>query len=198
MVQKYVHVVKRFLKMENSSKLTKQIIIACCVMGLLLALDIGTKLGVYFALGGVDGANVEVIPNFFWIYLTFNKGAAFSFLANAAAGRIILSILSILGSGISIYYLVKNFKTLNIYYRIALYLFIPGCTGNLIDRVGIYQTPGVIDFLRFRLFNSYDFPVFNVADSCLTISIIVFIIAFIVTDNDKKKENKSNEEVSSK
>ena len=89
--------------MENSSKLTKQIIIACCVMGLLLALDIGTKLGVYFALGGVDGANIEVIPNFFWIYLTFNKGAAFSFLANAAAGRIILSILSILGSGISIY-----------------------------------------------------------------------------------------------
>lgn len=184
--------------MENSSKLTKQIIIACCVMGLLLALDIGTKLGVYFALGGVDGANIEVIPNFFWIYLTFNKGAAFSFLANAAAGRIILSILSILGSGISIYYLVKNFKTLNIYYRIALYLFIPGCTGNLIDRVGIYQTPGVIDFLKFRLFNIYDFPVFNVADSCLTISIIVFIIAFIVTDNDKKKENKSNEEVSSK
>ena len=184
--------------MENSSKLTKQIIIACCVMGLLLALDISTKLSVYFALGGVDGANIEVIPNFFWIYLTFNKGAAFSFLANAAAGRIILSILSILGSGISIYYLVKNFKTLNIYYRIALYLFIPGCTGNLIDRVGIYQTPGVIDFLKFRLFNSYDFPVFNVADSCLTISIIVFIIAFIVTDNDKKKENKSNEEISSK
>lgn len=198
MVQKYVHVVKRFLKMENSSKLTKQIIIACCVMGLLLALDISTKLSVYFALGGVDGANIEVIPNFFWIYLTFNKGAAFSFLANAAAGRIILSILSILGSGISIYYLVKNFKTLNIYYRIALYLFIPGCTGNLIDRVGIYQTPGVIDFLKFRLFNIYDFPVFNVADSCLTISIIVFIIAFIVTDNDKKKENKSNEEISSK
>ena len=179
--------------MENSSKLTKQIIIACCVMGLLLVLDIGTKLGVYFALGGVDGANIEVIPNFFWIYLTFNKGAAFSFLANATAGRIILSILSILGSGISIYYLVKNFKTLNIYYRIALYLFIPGCTGNLIDRVNIYHTDGVIDFLKFKLFGFYNFPVFNFADMCLTVSIFLFLIKAIFFDKEKKNDELEKE-----
>lgn len=179
--------------MENSSKkLTKQIIIACAVIFGLLILDIVTKLVVYFSFEGKAGSNVEIIPGFFWIYLTFNTGAAWSFLADVAAGRIILSILSIIGTCISSFYLIKNFKKLPFIYKLALYLFIPGCTGNLIDRVGIYQTPGVIDFLRFRLFGVYDFPVFNVADMCLTCSIIVFMIAFIFFDKDKKEVTNEN------
>lgn len=97
--------------MENSSKkLIKQIIIACVVMVGLLVIDIVTKLVVHNYFNGVEGSYITVIDNFFWIYLTYNRGALASFLANVSFGRILLSILSIVGSAVSIYYLVKHFK----------------------------------------------------------------------------------------
>lgn len=177
--------------MENSSK--KNLIIQICIcVGVILGLlviDIVTKLVVHFHFNGVEGSNIVVIKDFFWIYLTYNRGALAGFLSNASFGRILLSILSILGTIVSTYYLVKNFTKINIWYRVALYMFIPGCTGNLIDRVGIYGTDGVIDFLKFRLFGVWDFPVFNFADMCLTISIVIFFIATIVVkDNSTKDE----------
>jgi len=181
--------------MENFSKRKpiQAIIIAISVMVLLLVIDIVTKLVVHHAFNGIEGSNVVVIPNFFWIYLTYNPGALASFLADVNWGRIILSILSIAGSTVSIWYLVKKFFDLKLWYRIAIYLFIPGCTGNLIDRVGIYGTEGVIDFLKFNIFG-YPFPVFNFADMCLTVSIFVFFFATIFyKDNDEDLEKKLEE-----
>lgn len=179
--------------MENSSKkvLIRQIIIAVSVIVSLLVLDIVTKLVVHFHFNGVEGSNIVVIEDFFWIYLTYNKGAAFSIFADVNVGRALLSIMSIIGTIVSTGYLICKFKSLNIWYRIALYLFIPGCTGNLIDRVNIYNTPGVIDFLKFKLFGFYNFPVFNVADMCLTCSIIVFMIAIVISDKKKDKKDES-------
>ena len=181
--------------MENFSrrKPLHAIIIAISVMVLLLVIDIVTKLVVHGVFNGVEGANVVVIPNFFWIYLTYNRGALASFLADVSWGRIILSLLSIAGSAISIWYLVKKFFDLNIWYRIAIYLFIPGCTGNLIDRVGIYGTEGVIDFLKFNIFG-YPFPVFNFADMCLTVSIFVFFFATIFMKEKDQELEKQLEE----
>ena len=100
----------------------------------------------------------------------------------------LLSAFSVVGSIASIWYLVKNINNLHPLVRCALYLFIPGCTGNLIDRVGIYNTPGVIDFLRFRLFGFYEFPIFNVADICLTCSVIIFFVWAIFFDKEKDDE----------
>lgn len=182
--------------MESSSKKRLIIDIVVCV-GIILTLigiDIATKLAVYYHFNGVEGSSITVIDNFFWIYLTYNPGALASFLADVQGGRIILSILSILGSGCSIYYLIKHFNKMNMWLRIAIYLFIPGCTGNLIDRVGIYGTPGVIDFLSFRLFGVWNFPVFNFADMCLTVSIFILLIYFIFFDKEKS-DNKLEEEL---
>lgn len=184
--------------MENSSKkkLVVDIVICVSIILALIGIDIATKLAVYYHFNGVEGSSITVIDNFFWIYLTYNPGALASFLADVNGGRIILSILSILGSGFSIYYLVRRFNKLNIWLRIALYLFIPGCTGNLIDRVGIYGTPGVIDFLSFRLYGVWNFPVFNFADMCLTVSIFILLIYFIFFDKEKS-DNKIEEELAS-
>ena len=176
--------------MENSSKikLSTRIIIAVVVTVSLLILDIVTKLVVYNAFGGVEGSNVVVIKDFFWIHLTFNRGALASFLADVEWGIYLLSLFSIVGTIASIWYLVKKIDDLHPLLRCALYLFIPGCTGNLIDRVGIYNTPGVIDFLRFRLFGFYDFPIFNVADICLTVSIFIFFVWALFFDKEKDDE----------
>lgn len=180
--------------MENSSKnkLIKQIVIAVSIMVVLLIIDIVTKLGVHNYFNGDENApRITVIEDFFWIDLTYNRGALASFLADVSFGRVLLSIMSIIGAVISIWYLVKKFKTLNIWYRSALYLFIPGCIGNLIDRINIYNTDGVIDFLSFKLFGVWYFPIFNFADMCLTISIIVFAVGalFFVKDNNGEEKN---------
>lgn len=176
--------------MKNSSnkKLIIQIVVCVCTILVLLGTDIATKLAVHFHFNGVEGSRITVIEDFFWIHLTYNRGALASFLADVSAGRVILSIISIIGSIVSIFYLVKNFKKLNIFYRIALYLFIPGCMGNMIDRVGIYNTEGVIDFLSFKLFGFYYFPIFNFADMCLTVSIALFFIYYIFFDKKKDDE----------
>ena len=176
--------------MENSSKLKLSTRIVICVLVLvgLLLVDIVTKLAVHNYFEGVEGSNIVVIKDFFWIYLTYNRGALASFLADVSWGRGLLSLFSIAGSIVSIYFLVRDFNKLHPVLRCALYLFIPGCVGNLIDRVGIYNTDGVIDFLKFKLFGFYNFPVFNFADICLTVSIGVFFVWAIFFDKEKDDE----------
>ena len=56
---------------------------------------------------------------------------------------------------------------------------IAGAVGNFIDRIRIQ---GVVDFLDFTVFG-YDFPVFNVADMCLNIGVVLFIIGVVFFDD---------------
>ena len=67
--------------MENSSKLklSTRIIIAVAIMVSLLVIDIVTKLVVHNAFNGIEGSNIVVIKDFFWIHLTYNRGALASF-----------------------------------------------------------------------------------------------------------------------
>ena len=75
-----------------------------------------------------------------------------------------------------------------------------GCAGNMIDRVmqvfpnNIHSGKGVIDFLAFRLFDAYNFPVFNVADMSLVIGVFLLML-FMILDEVRQKnepENKSD------
>lgn len=59
--------------------------------------------------------------------------------------------------------------------RIALILVFSGAIGNLIDRI-LYQE--VIDFLDF-FYGSYHWPAFNVADSCITIGVLLMFVDLI-------------------
>ena len=135
---------------------------------------------------------VTVIPNFFYFSLEHNPGAAWSFLANLGVwGRIILLTISIVMSGVLLYFYIRKFKTLNTLYRIGLTLMAGGAMGNLIDRAfywrGLGGPNGVIDFLSFHLWypskngwTYYIFPTFNIADSALVIGSIVLLVAVII------------------
>lgn len=109
-----------------------------------------------------------LIRNFLTITLTHNTGAAFNILNDS---RILLIVIGILALGFIILYIFKQavIDDLDVF---TYALLIGGIAGNLIDRC-IYGY--VIDYLSFN-FGSYYFPVFNLADIFIVISII-FIVA---------------------
>ena len=116
--------------------------------------------------------NLEVIHDFFYITYVKNTGAAWSMLAGQ---RVFLSLLAAVAILVMIFYLNKMLKEDNKLSAVALALMIAGAAGNLIDRLMFGY---VRDFLNFYIFG-YDFPVFNVADICLTVGVCLLIISTI-------------------
>ena len=67
--------------------------------------------------------------------------------------------------------------------QIALSLLFAGAIGNFIDRLFHGE---VVDFIDTNIFG-YDFPIFNVADSSLTVGVIFIIIALLKDMNNKEE-----------
>lgn len=138
------------------------------VAGLLIALDQVTKLWVAhsFPLGGPGE------PLFLGFHITHvrNTGAAFGILQD---GTLFLAILSaVVATGIFAYLLAKR-QELPALQKLALVLVFSGAVGNMIDR---FAYGYVIDFIHFRV-GSFDFPVFNVADSCVVVGAALLILS---------------------
>lgn len=162
---------------------------------LVFVIDQVTKLLVYYS-----NTNVTIIPNFFNIRLSWNLGCAWSLLEEHPA---ILAIISIIGTIGMIVYLSLKYKKTPFRYRLCIVFMLGGCAGNMIDRVmqvfpnNIHSGRGVIDFLAFRLFNRYDFPVFNVADMSLVVGVFLMMIFMIideVRENNEQKNTSNNAE----
>ncbi|MBQ3295096.1 MAG: signal peptidase II [Erysipelotrichaceae bacterium] len=126
------------------------------------------------------GKQIPLIDNFFSLTYVRNYGAGFSILQNE---RVFLTVLSIIAIAVLSYLLIKAKKndTLSIFSYI---LIISGALGNLIDRIRLGY---VVDFLDFKIFG-YDYPVFNLADSFITVGCFILIIMVILeTKNAKNK-----------
>lgn len=146
------------------------VIISCVVF----IVDLLTK---YVIQNHIALQNVEIIKGFFSLTYAENTGMAWSLLSGKQA---FLSVVSAIAIGVMIYYVVA--KNVDKFTKIALALMIGGAAGNLFDRLFLGY---VRDFLDFIIFG-YDFPIFNVADSALTIGVILLIIASFIEDKDKK------------
>lgn len=126
--------------------------------------------------------SIIVINNFFNITYVRNTGAAWSILS----GNVLLLIMiSVIALGVIYYYLIKD-KELNKIDIISYSMLIGGIIGNLIDRV---VHGYVIDYLDFKIFN-YNFPIFNIADTLIVISIIIIGISLIVGEYREQNRNK--------
>ncbi len=115
---------------------------------------------------------VGVLPFFDW-YLTYNTGAAFSFLADAGGWqRWLFSLLALVISGIIVQWLrtLPRGETLT---ALALALILGGAIGNLIDRLLLGH---VIDYIQVWL-GSYPFPAFNIADAAISVGAVLLILA---------------------
>lgn len=143
----------------------------------IIGLDQLTKFVISNKL--VLGGSVSVIDKFFYITHWENKGAAWSILQN---GRYFFIIITFIVASILAYMLYKSDNKL---FKFSVSFIIGGAIGNLIDR--IYKG-SVTDFLQF-FFGSYQFPVFNVADSCVCIGTMLLAYYLLFVYKDKENEN---------
>ncbi len=114
----------------------------------------------------------KVIKNFFYIDRVTNTGGAFSLFMGETVLLIIVAILVLIYIDRRV---IDDIKTK--LECIGISMTIGGIFGNLLDRV-IYGK--VTDFLSFK-FGSYNFPVFNLADTFICIGILLLLIEYIIT-----------------
>lgn len=134
-----------------------------------------------FVANSLVGESVSVIKNFFYFTYVENTGAAWGILSG---NRWFLVIISILAIYAIIKYFLLDVDITKVEF-VAYGLMLGGIVGNMIDRVILGY---VRDFIEFN-FGSYQFPVFNLADSFIVIGalmIVVHLMRNAVTQRRKK------------
>lgn len=140
-------------------------------------------LGIYVK-GFYLGESIDFIGKYVTFTFVENPGMAWGI--EFGAGKIFLSLFSVVASICLIWYLSKiSFAHNGIRFGISLVL--AGAAGNMIDRVfyGVIYNESplfygkVVDFLRVDIpdfLGMTHFPVFNIADSCVSIGIVLLIL----------------------
>jgi signal peptidase II len=134
---------------------------------IILVVDQISKYLVQLYLSPV-GTSLPLIDGVFHLTNAHNTGAAWGMLPGF---RWMFIPLTIIVCGIIVFILIRYHKKLCVFSRITLALLFAGAVGNLIDRVALSYVRDMFDFCLIN------FPVFNVADSSLTVG-----CAFLVID----------------
>lgn len=126
------------------------------------------------------GQKVEWIPGLLSITHIHNTGAAWSILEGQMWFFYIVTVIVVV---MIIYYMqqMKNQPLL----QAGLAFILGGAVGNFIDRL-LHQY--VIDMIQVDFI---DFPIFNIADTALTIGVVLLFIQYIFLDREEK-ESKEN------
>lgn len=138
----------------------------------VIALD---QLSKWWALQALQPMGVPhpVIPGFLNWTLAFNRGAAFSFLADGAGWqRWFFVVLAVVICAVLVAWLARTPRR-DWRNGLPLALIIGGALGNVIDRLHAAQ---VTDFIQVY-FRQWNYPVFNLADSAITMG-AVLLVAF--------------------
>ncbi len=151
--------------------------------GLVIMLDQSSKL-LAERLLSMHSAK-PVIPGFFDLVLAYNKGAAFSFLADAGGWQ--RWFFTALAVAVSIFLILwlKRLRPGETLTAIALALILGGAVGNLIDRI-LYGH--VIDFIHWY-YRDFSWPAFNLADSAITLGATLLIIQAIFFDHKSPRHD---------
>ena len=156
------------MQTEKKSKIRQILLPILGVIGIIL-IDQITKL--------IIVNNLELNESIPWIKDVFeiryiqNTGMAWGMFSNRTWLLALISVILMAG----LIYVYRNLMGSRYYapLRILVISIIGGAAGNLIDRIRLNY---VVDFLYFKLI---DFPVFNVADIFVTVSVILLVILMI-------------------
>ncbi len=181
-------------------------------LGVVL-LDQITKLFVHgFSFLGLTvkgmeyGSSIDILGSFLRLTYVENPGIAFG-INVGVANKLLLTVFTFVMIVVLLYYFFKNLDKSD-GYKIAIALIIGGAIGNFIDRMfyGVLfdYSPlfygKVVDFINFEFFDfslfgkSFSrFPIFNVADSAVTVGVILLIFFSPKTDKAEENEKKLEE-----
>ncbi|MDO5734495.1 MAG: signal peptidase II [Eubacteriales bacterium] len=126
------------------------------------------------------GTEILIIPGFFKLQQSRNKGAAWGFLSEHSWGIYLLSGISLIVAVLLFFY-SRKIKSKHLY--LAIRILLGGAVGNLIDRLLFAE---VVDFLAFK-FGSYNFPNFNLADTAISLA-AVYLFVLILFKQDEFNE----------
>ena len=114
-----------------------------------------------------------ILTSFLDLTRLHNTGAAFSMFASDTGWQRWPLVLISAGVGATLIgWLVRNASKSTVLQNTAFAMIAGGAIGNLIDRL---NQGYVVDFIFFHI-GQWHFPAFNVADSCITIGLILFLI----------------------
>jgi signal peptidase II len=111
------------------------------------------------------------LTGFFNLVLVFNKGAAFSFLADAPGWQTPVLVAFALGAAVIVSVLLVRSPERRMFCS-GLALILGGAIGNVIDRLRFGH---VVDFLDLHA-AGWHWPAFNVADSAITVGAVILIL----------------------
>ncbi|UQD51640.1 signal peptidase II [Bacillus methanolicus] len=129
----------------------------------------------------VYGESIEIIKNFLYITSHRNRGAAWGILQGQMWLFYAITVIVIVGI---VYYIQKAAKG-KLLLGVSLGLMLGGAIGNFIDRVFRKE---VVDFIHTYIF-SYNFPIFNIADSALVIGVILLMLQMLREEREIKEKS---------
>lgn len=172
----------------NKKRLLWYLCGALIICGVALLDQITKELILEYVYGN---SAVNVIPGVVSFDCTFNTGMAWGMLKEHRWVFMSISTVAIIGFAV-VYFAVKE---QHILFRLSAGFVIGGGIGNMIDR--IFRDGGaVVDFIKTEF---VEFPSFNVADSFITVGVIMLFVYFLFLDKKQPHplvfdENKSNTE----
>lgn len=149
----------------------RSIVFMVFVLAIVVVLDQVSKFYVVASLQLHE--SIEVIPGYFSIILTHNRGAAFGILSGLPEGyrQAALATTTIFALGAVFYLLIHDYYD-DLIAQGALAMIVGGAIGNIIDRVRIGK---VVDFIDVY-YGPHHWPAFNVADSAICVGVCALLL----------------------
>ncbi|GGO88260.1 lipoprotein signal peptidase [Marinobacterium nitratireducens] len=148
---------------------------------LVLILDQASK---WLAEHYLEYADPHRLLPVFDLTLLYNRGAAFSFLAEAGGWQRWLFALVALVVSVALVIWMKRTSRVHWWLGMGLSLLLGGALGNLYDRVVLGH---VVDFISLH-WGPYYFPAFNLADSAITVGAALLIIDMLFFEKRRRPQ----------
>ncbi len=144
------------------------------VRWLLLALltALADQLTKWWMLHSFRPGEVRPVTSFFNLVLTFNEGAAFSFLSDAGGWQRWFFVGLTLVVAVALVVWLWRLRPGEGVTALGLSLVLGGALGNLVDRLRLGR---VTDFLDFH-WQQWHWPAFNLADSAITVGVLLLLL----------------------
>ena len=162
------------------ASLLRRMWVLLCVAAVAIVTDQLSKNWIERTIALNDSRTIlpALTPYLTWAH-TQNLGAAFSLFQGGGTFFIIVAVVV---TSLILFY-APRLPVSDWLSRVALGLQLGGAIGNVIDR---FRQGHVTDFIHFQIPQlNFDWPVFNVADSCIVVGVIILVASSVLTKDQK-------------